>query len=318
MYSPSTRLLTVLELLQSYKQMSGAELARRLEVDARSIRRYIVMLQDMGIPIEAERGPYGAYQLMRGYKLPPLMFTDAEAIAVTLGLMAIRAYGFPVDMAAVEGALAKTERVLPDNLHHQVRALKEAVTLRILPLPPQSQNDYVAALSSATLQGQTVHLSYRAWKGEQTKRKFDPYGIVLNEGYWYASGYCHLREDLRTFRLDRILALEPTGGSFERPADFDPLAHVLESIASTPGSYQVEVLLKTTLENAGRFISPDDGILEETPEGVIFRRATDRLQWTAERLIRFDFPVVVLKPDELRQELREIAARALQIAENND
>jgi predicted DNA-binding transcriptional regulator YafY len=78
MYSPSTRLLTVLELLQSYKQMGGAELAQRLEVDVRSIRRYIVMLQDMGIPIEAERGPYGAYTLMRGYKLPPLMFTDSE------------------------------------------------------------------------------------------------------------------------------------------------------------------------------------------------------------------------------------------------
>lgn len=86
MYSPTTRLLTLLEILQSYKQMSGAEIAR-LEVDGRTVRRYIVMLQDMGIPVEAERGPYGAYQLQRGYKLPPLMFTDAEAIALTLGLV---------------------------------------------------------------------------------------------------------------------------------------------------------------------------------------------------------------------------------------
>ena len=314
MYSPTTRLLTVLELLQSYKQMSGTELARRLEVDVRSIRRYIVMLQDMGIPVEAERGPYGTYQLRRGYKLPPLMFTDAEAIAVTLGLMAIRAYGFPVDIAAVEGALAKTERVLPDKLHYQTRALKESVTLRILPLPPQSQNDYVATLSSATLQGQTVLLNYRAWKGEETKRKFDPYGIVLNEGYWYASGYCHLRDDLRTFRLDRIIALEPTDSSFERPADFDPLAHVLDSLASMPGSYQIEALLKTSLEDARKALPLEEGALEEAPGGVIFRRSTDRLLWTAEMLLRLEFPVVVLQPEELRQVLREIADRALQIA----
>src|SRR5215207_10621404 len=121
MYSPTTRLLTVLELLQSYTQMSGAEIARRLEVDGRTVRRYIMMLQDMGIPVEAERGPEGAYQLQRGYKLPPLMFTDSEAVALTLGLIMMRVYRFPVDVAAVEGALAKTERVMPEKLLHQVR-----------------------------------------------------------------------------------------------------------------------------------------------------------------------------------------------------
>ena len=112
MYSPTTRLLTVLELLQSYQQMSGAELARRLEVDVRTVRRYIVMLQDMGIPIEAERGAHGSYQLRRGYKLPPLMFTDDEAVSLTLGLLAIREFRFPVNVEAIEGALAKTERVM--------------------------------------------------------------------------------------------------------------------------------------------------------------------------------------------------------------
>src|SRR5215207_1609606 len=133
MYSPTTRLLTILEILQSYKQMSGSELARRLEVDIRTIRRYIVMLQDMGIPVEAERGPYGAYQLQRGYKLPPLMFNDAEAIALTLGLLAIREFRFPVDVAAVEGALAKTERVMPDRLLQQARGLQEAITFNVAP-----------------------------------------------------------------------------------------------------------------------------------------------------------------------------------------
>ncbi|MBC8170137.1 MAG: HTH domain-containing protein, partial [Anaerolineae bacterium] len=94
MYSPTTRLLTVLELLQSYKEMSGSELARRLNINVRTVRRYIVNLQDMGIPIETERGPYGAYQLQRGYKLPPLMYNDAEAIALTLGLLVMREFNF--------------------------------------------------------------------------------------------------------------------------------------------------------------------------------------------------------------------------------
>ena len=132
MYSPVTRLFTVLELLQSYKQMSGAELARRLEVDGRTVRRYIVMLQDMGIPVEAERGPYGAYQLQRGYKLPPLMFTDAEAVALTMGLLAIREYRFPVNLAAVEGALAKTERVMPEKLLRLIKSMaKSRINRRI-------------------------------------------------------------------------------------------------------------------------------------------------------------------------------------------
>src|SRR6185436_684373 len=127
MYSPTTRLLTVLELLQSYKQISGPDIARRLEIDVRTVRRYIVMLQDMGIPVEAERGPYGAYQLQRGYKLPPLMFTDAEAIALTLGLLMIREFQFPEEIEAVEGALAKTERVLPESLLTQVRGIQESI-----------------------------------------------------------------------------------------------------------------------------------------------------------------------------------------------
>src|SRR5258706_14788277 len=152
MYSPTTRLLTLLELLQSYRQMSGSEIAQRLEVDGRTVRRYIVMLQDMGIPVEAERGPYGAYQLQRGYKLPPLMYTDSEAIALTLGLSAIREFRFPVDVAAVEGALAKTERVMPEKLLRQARSLQEAITFNVAASPVLSHNTFVTTLSMAVQQ----------------------------------------------------------------------------------------------------------------------------------------------------------------------
>jgi predicted DNA-binding transcriptional regulator YafY len=318
MYSPTTRLLTVLELLQSYKQMSGTEIARRLEVDGRTVRRYIVMLQDMGIPVEAERGPYGAYQLQRGYKLPPLMFTDAEAVALTLGLLAIRELRFPVDVAAVEGALAKTERVMPERLLYQARALQEAITFNVSPPPALLQNDLIATLSSAVQQRQQVHLRYLSWQGEETERDFDPYGIVFNVGYWYAAGYCHLRQELRTFRLDRIIALQPGEQSFERPEDFDVLEHVMSSVVQMPGTTQVEVLLKTTMEQARQAIPPILGTLEPSEEGIIFRRAASQLEWTAHVLITLDFPMEVRQPAELRELIRQFAERATQIVESGE
>lgn len=313
MYSPTTRLLTVLELLQSYKQMSGSEMARRLEVDVRTVRRYIVMLQDMGIPVEAERGPYGAYQLHRGHKLPPLMFTDAEAVALTLGLIAIREFHFPVDVAAVEGALAKTERVLPEKLSHQARSLQEAITFNVSPPPALLQNDFVATLSSAVQQRQQVLLRYRSWGGDESERAFDPYGIVFNEGYWYTAGYCHLRRDLRTFRLDRIVALEPIEQSFERPEDFDVLGHVLSSLSSWPGTDQVEVLMRTTMECAQQVTKHLMGTLEQSEEGIVFRRAAYQLEWVALFLLSLDFPVLVIQPVELRDMLRQMTAKALQM-----
>jgi predicted DNA-binding transcriptional regulator YafY len=310
MYSPTTRLLTVLELLQSYKRMSGAEIARRLEVDSRTVRRYIVMLQDMGIPVEAERGPYGSYQLQRGYRLPPLMFTDTEAIALTLGLLAIRIYRFPVDVAAVEGALAKTERVMPEKLLNQARALQEAISFNVVPSSLQVDSEDVVLLSSAVRERQRVHLSYEAWGGKATERDFDPYGIVFHDGYWYTSGYCHLRNDLRTFRLDRIVALEARKGTFERPDSFDALTHVLQSLVTMPGTDQVDVLLRTTFEQAQREVSPGMATLEETGDGVIFRRAATQLEWVAGFLMMRTYPVEVRGPQSLRDMVRKMGARA--------
>src|SRR5262245_32153029 len=106
MYHPTTRVLTILELLQAHGSMSGAELGARLEVDRRTVRRYITMLQDLGIPIEATRGPEGGYRLRPGFKLPPLMLTNDEALAITLSLMAARRQSIPADPHTIEGALA--------------------------------------------------------------------------------------------------------------------------------------------------------------------------------------------------------------------
>lgn len=314
MYSPTTRLLTVLELLQSYKQMSGSEIARRLEVDKRTVRRYIVQLQDMGIPIEAERGPYGAYQIERGYKLPPLMFTDAEAVALTLGLLAIREFRFPVEAAAVEGALAKTERVMPDKLLGQARALQEAITFNVPPPPVQLENNFVVTLSSAVAGHERLFMRYRSGQDGYSEREFDPYGIVFHEGLWYTAGHCHLRRDLRTFRLDRMVALEGTGAHFDAPDDFDALQYVLRSLATVPGTYQVEIMFDCTLEQAKQAFGEQYGTLDETPEGVIFRRQTTNLQWMSHLFVAADFPVLWVNPPELVAELRKVAERINRIA----
>jgi len=313
MYSPTTRLLTVLEMLQSYKEISGTEIARRLEVDKRSVRRYIVMLQDMGIPIEAERGRNGVYKLQRGFKLPPLMFTETEAVALTLGLLTMREFRFPVDVAAVEGVLAKTERVLPENLLQQARALQEAIIFNMSLPRTRLHSDFLAALSSAVQQRQQLHLRYRSRGGDESERDFDPYGIVFNEGYWYTAGYCHLRQDTRTFRLDRIVALQPGESSFERPKAFDLLGYVMSSIASMPGPYEIEVMMKTTLDHARQFISPDMGTLEPSEKGLIFRRSTLYLEWMVDFLMRLDFPVYVIQPIELSDMLWQTANKALQM-----
>lgn len=315
MYSPTTRLLTILELLQSHKQMNGSELAQRLEVHTRTVRRYITMLQDMGIPIEAERGPHGGYQLRRGYRMPPLMFTDDEAVATILGLMAIREFGFPVAVAAVEGALAKTERVMPQELLDRARGLQEAITFNYLQPPVQPlENDYLAPLSLAVRKRQGVMLRYQSWQGQETMRQFDPYGIVVNEGYWYMSGYCHLRRDLRTFRLDRIADLQTEERSFERPEEFDALDHVLDSLATMPGSFQIKVLIKAPLEDVQEQIPTELGTLEQTPQGVLLRRSANEVEWFAHILLWLDLPMEVLRPAELRQTLRDLAKRATRLS----
>jgi predicted DNA-binding transcriptional regulator YafY len=315
MYFPTTRLLTVLEMLQSRREISGREIARRLEVDERTVRRYIERLQDMGIPVEAERGPYGGYQLGRGFRMPPLMFTDAEAVALTLGLMVMRAFEFPVDVASIEGALAKTERTMPENLLKQARGLQEAIAFNVRPPPTLLQNGLVTRLSLAVQERQGVFLRYQAWNGDVSERAFDPYGIVFNEGYWYVAGFCHLRGDVRTFRLDRVLTLEPLDATFERPANFNALAHVMDALAKGTGLKPIEVLLMTTMEKAEAAISEMLGTLEETADGILLRRPPYQLEGVAHILISLDFPVKVIQPPELRDLIRQLGERARRIAE---
>src|SRR6266566_7287653 len=207
MYFPTTRVLTILELLQSRQQLSGPELAERLEVNARTVRRYITMLQDLGIPVEADRGRYGSYRLRPGFKLPPLMFTEDEALALTLGLLAAHRLGLTAAAPAVEGALAKIERVLPLALRERVQAVQETLILDLTRTGPTPGSDIVVTLCAAAQQQRRVWINYSSWQSETTERTVDLYGIVYRSGFWYAVGYCHLRAGIRVFRLDHVLLL---------------------------------------------------------------------------------------------------------------
>jgi predicted DNA-binding transcriptional regulator YafY len=158
MYYPTTRVLTILELLQARPGLSGAELAARLEVDRRTVRRYITMLQEMGIPIEATRGPQGGYRIRPGFKLPPLMLADDEALAITLSLIAARRQGSAADALAIEGALAKIERVLPDGLRARLQAVQSVVTFSAAPALPPPNGEIIMGISTAAQQQRRVLL----------------------------------------------------------------------------------------------------------------------------------------------------------------
>lgn len=231
MYHPTTRVLAVLALLQAHGRMSGAELAGRLEVNIRTLRRYIIMLQDLGIPIEAERGRNGAYVLSAGFKLPPMMFTNEEALALTIGLISARHLNLADTDRAIESALAKLERVMPLDLKSRVQALTDTITLdqKVVSFRPPSEA-ILSTMSSAAQLRHRVHLQYHAPQGEDTERDFDPYGLTYYLQRWYVVGYCHLRRDLRSFRLDRITQIIPLNAPFERPENFDPLMHMMQNV----------------------------------------------------------------------------------------
>lgn len=314
MYFPATRVLTILEMLQSRRRLSGPELAARLEVNTRTVRRYITMLQDLGFPIEAERGRHGFYHLRPGFKLPPLMFTDEEALALTLGLLAARRLGLTSEAPAVEGALAKIERVLPQISQERVRAVQDTLSLSFPPLRTPPSSEILLSLCTAAQQEKRVHLHYQDWQGGESERDVDIYGLVYRGGFWYSTGYCHLRQGLRVFRLDRITEVEICEAIFTRPPDFDSVDYVLRSLATTPTTWRIEVLLETTLIEAQHRISPAMAMLESVPEGVMMRCSFGHLDNVAHILAGLEWPFVVIEPPELREALHKLAARAEQMA----
>ena len=314
MYHPTTRVLAVLEMLQTHNRLSGAEIAGRLEVDIRTARRYITMLQDLGIPIVAERGRYGAYSLEPGFKLPPMMFNNDEALALALGLLAARQLGLAEAAPAVESAQAKLERVIPLDLKARVRSLMETVVLDLQAPDVAPTGEVMFTISEAARERRRLHMHYRSSQADDTERDFDPYGLAFRGGRWYVVGHCHLRDGMRLFRMDRVQAVDKLEVFFQAPKDFDIMQHISASIASVPRLHPVAVLLETTLEQAQREVPADSFLLHQVDDGIHLRGRTDDLGWMAHLLSRLSFPFVILEPTALYEAMTTHATNLMQMA----
>ena len=309
MSHPTIRVLAMLELLQARRQLSGAELAAGLGVDQRTVRRYALRLADLGIPVTAERGRYGGYRLLPGYRLPPLMLTDDEAAAVVIGLLAAERLGQPV--AGISTALAKIQRVLPATLSERVAALRQTLGFTQYQRKPAVAADTgtVLTLATAASQHQRVRLRYRSHAEQDSERDLDPYGLVLHSGRWYVTGRDGKSGELRTFRVDRVREALLSGVSFDPPADFDPVQHVTRSLAAVPYAHEIEVVLATTLENAKRRIPPTVATLAETEGGVLLTGRAEHLAGLAAMLAGLGWPFTVRRPAALRDEVRALSDR---------
>jgi predicted DNA-binding transcriptional regulator YafY len=306
------RILLLLELLQARPGLTGPELAARLEVDERTVRRYVVRLEEMGVPVEAGRGRYGGYRLLPGFKLPPLMFTDDEATAVVLGLLAGRRMGLAVGERVTEGALAKIERVLPAALRERVRAVEE--TVEVTARAARGAAPAASALlevADAVRRRRTVRLSYRSFRGEPSEREVDPYGLVLHSGRWYVTGHDHRSGSVRTFRVDRVAAAEATDRRFAAPVAFDPVAQVMAGLAAVPYRHEVVVVLRTTLAEAARRLPPSAARLSEVAGGVRMTARAENLAGAAQMLAGLGWEFSIESPEALRDEVRVLAARLI-------
>jgi predicted DNA-binding transcriptional regulator YafY len=305
---PATRLLAMLELLETRGRVSGRELAERLEVDPRTVRRYAVKLEELGIPVEAERGPYGGYRLRPGFKLPPLMLTDAEATAVVLGLIVSRQTGISIEATAIEEALAKILRVLPTDLRDRVGALEGSLGLTWRPREPQPPaTEIVLTLAAAIRARRRVSIRYATPGREETDRVIAPYGLVFHGSRWYLAAHDDRSGEVRTFRVDRVRSAEARREHVTVPDGFDAADHVARSMARIPWGWEIEVVLQTTLEQARRRIPRTVGDPEEIDGGVLLRARSDDLDEAARMLAALPWPFTVRRPEELRHSLRQIA-----------
>ena len=312
MYHPTSRVLTVLELLQARPSITGPELAARLETDVRTVRRYITHLQDAGIPIEATIGRHGGYRLRPGFKLPPLIFTEEEATAITLGLLTSTWLAVEQPAAAIEGALAKVSRVLPLRARERL----DAVSSHLILFPHNQQARLDASLlidlSTAIQASQRITIDYRSHHNETSHRTVEPYGITGWKGYWYLCGYCCLRQDYRIFRLDRIQQLQVLTETFEKAEDFDYEAFVKEQY--TAHGIHMEVEFQADLETVQQRMSTLYGTLTPTPTGVLFQEQYEDIEGMARYLMALNLPFVIHHPPELREALLRLGERMVQIA----
>jgi predicted DNA-binding transcriptional regulator YafY len=301
MANTATRLISLIMLLQRRPNQKAAELAEQLGVSVRTLHRYIEMLDEMGIPVYSERGPHGGFSLVRGYKMPPLVFTPEEAVAVYLGTGLVEEMWGQLYRGAARGVLAKLDNVLPDEQRYEVAWARRTLLATHMhradhtPLVPLLEK-----LRRATRERRCVTMVYRGRsQPEPLQRDIDAYALVHRWGWWYVIGYCHLREAIRSFRVDRIITLTLLDETFDVPVDFD----VQEYLAAEPHTQpQVQVRMRFAPERA--LLALDDRAMWDTVDehsdgSVVVTFAASSLEGAARMVLSYGSHTVVLEPEEL-------------------
>jgi predicted DNA-binding transcriptional regulator YafY len=312
MAGPTSRLLRLLSLLQTPRTWAGSELAERLKVTHRTVRRDIERLREMGYPVDADLGLHGGYRLVAGTSMPPLLLEDDEAVAVALGLRTIASQGLPGLEDAGVRALAKLSTSLPSRLRHRVKTLgASTMTWRIRTGNP-ADPDVLTVLGSAASNQERVRMQYERRDGEEAPRHVEPRQLINTQGRWYLLAFDIERDGWRTFRADRISSPRPTGAPARHPMDETAIADHLEAgERAMEATYRADVTLHLPLATASERLRDHLGDGELTAEGDSTRwhSADDTAPWLAIRLLLLDCTFVVHHPPALRDHLAAIHER---------
>jgi predicted DNA-binding transcriptional regulator YafY len=303
----------VLELIQGHPGVTADRLADKIGVSERAARRYVGILREAGIPIESARGPYGGYRVGRGLRLPPLMFSAAEALGLVMAVLdGHHAASDPTDL--VGGALGKIVRALPEP----VAAQAEAVRRTTAPAPDRGAARPDPATTTALVQAcsgrRRVRLAYRSEAGSQWRVEADPWAVVVRHGRWYLLCRTHPAEARRAYRVDRVQGVEVLDDTFAPPADLDPVA-VLEEHLAEGWEYDVEVVIYAPAAAVARCVPRALGRLESLDDDTSrLVGSTSNPVWYAEQLAALPAPYRIVRCPELQAAARVLGQRLLAAA----
>jgi predicted DNA-binding transcriptional regulator YafY len=316
MQGTAARLLTLIMLLQRSPGQKAAELAAELGVSPRTIHRYLEMLGEMGIPVCTERGPYGGISLVRGYRLPPLVFSPREAVALHLGLEMVEEVWGPLYSDAARTARTRLANVMPEEQRSEAEwAQRSLVVTGMHQVAIEDVRERVEMAQSALQSGRQLELEYQAQDGRTSRRWVSPYALVHRWGWWYLVGYCHFRQELRSFRVDRARILRQGEAVVEAPDGFE-IRRYLKQEWENQTFYTAR--LRFSPKAAGLATgsrSMWNELVETADGGAEASLSAPDLEWLARQVLSLGSGVIVLAPEELRhlvvQKAREV------IAENN-
>jgi predicted DNA-binding transcriptional regulator YafY len=318
MTETSERLLALLALLQARREWPGAELADRLAVSGRTIRRDVERLRRLGYPVDSLSGPAGGYRLRAGTAIPPLLLDDEEAIAIAVGLRtAARASVTGIEETAVR-ALVKLEQVLPSHLRRRVRALG-AATISPPVGGPTVDPQHLTVIAAACRDSERLRFAYRSRDGTDSRREVEPHALVNLGRRWYLVAWDCGREDWRSFRVDRLARPASTGARFSarRPPAKDVAAFVKESIMGAPYRFEARVTLRAAADEIAARVPAYWGAIQPIDAHTCeYRTSDDDLRWLALRVAMLGVDFEVHEPPELVEHLRALAerlARATQV-----